>query len=266
MAFDLWKLTNYRWSEAFIWIAAVASLIFGLFLFASYLNSRKKNLLLWAYAFLGTFVFSFEMIDFFTSDTDRRTGITTITSGPGTYAMLGGAFETSMFGIFVAMLLVLIPGFIAAGLALNKDKKFGKIYTYYVVILSVLYMFLRMEPNTAILPTGTSTIIATVLVLAVQLPSGLLIIALPLMGEGPLVPKTMLAAGGGIALTHNILMWLVMLMQTLGTPLGLEEGGTTDIFLMIYPFFFLIAIVCLIYGLIGNKDYGFTIGNVVFED
>ena len=266
MAFDLWKIGNYEWAVAFIWIAAVASLIFGLFLFASYLNSRKKNLLLWAYAFLGTWVFSYEMIDFITYETDRRTMITTLTSGPGTYALLGGGFDTTMFGIFVALLLLLIPGFIAAGLLYNKDKKFGKIYTFYVVILTVLYMLFRLEPNTALMPTGLSTIIAAALILAVQLPSGILIIALPIMKEGPLVPKTMLAVGGGVALTHNILMWLVILMGSLGKPLQMAEGGTTDIFLMIYPFFFIISVVCLIFGIVGVKDYGFTVGNVEFED
>ena len=97
-SFDPFGLSNYRWSEPIIWICAIASLIIGLFLFASWLKNRKKVLLLWTFAITGIWIFNHQML------------------ATGSWTMLVSAFDTSMFGLYTAMLLPLIPGLFAAGL------------------------------------------------------------------------------------------------------------------------------------------------------
>ena len=268
MILDIWDIGNYPWSVAFIWIAAVAGLLVGFLLFASYMTSRKKYHLIWAIALLGLWAFCYEMIDFYTSSTNRSTGQTILSSGPGTYAMLVGGFDTSLFGIFVALGLLWVPGMIAAGFCYHKNEKLGMFYTLGLVFITVIYLLCLIEPNTGQLPDGLTAKIAAVLILVVQLPSAAIIIALPLMDleEGPMWPKIMVSVSGGIMLTINILLWLVTLMASLGKPLSDVDGGTTDIFLMIYPFFLVFWVIILIFGLIGNKGYEFALPHVEFEE
>ena len=132
-SFDPFGLTNYRWSEPFLYIIAVSSLIFGLFLFASYLKNRKKNLLLWTFAFSGLWIFTHQLI---------------VT---GSWTRLFGVFDTSMFGIYTAMLLALVPGFLAAGLCYDKDEKFGLYYTLYVLVMSLAYICVLLSPNSKLI-------------------------------------------------------------------------------------------------------------------
>jgi hypothetical protein len=245
-AFDAWDLTNYRWSEPFLWIVSLASLFMGMFLFASYLKTRKKSSLLWTFGFLGIFTFYYALI------------------GTGSWAMLAGAFGTDMFGLYTAMLLALIPGFFAAGLCYDKDKKLGMIYTIFVLLFSVAYLVILIAGNSKLI--ADYALIAAILLVVVQLPSAALIIALPLMKEGPLFPKNLLSIGGGFMVTTNIIMSLIMIMEALGAGLNHLEGMTIDKLLMIVPFFITIYILCLLYGIFGTKEYGFELPHVEFED
>ncbi len=245
-SFDPFDLTNYRWSEPFLWIIAVSSLIFGLFLFASYLKNRKKNLLLWTFGFLGIWIFYHQLI------------------GTGSWMMLFGSFDTGMFGLYTAMLLALIPGFIAAGLCYEKDEKLGLYYTLYVLVMSVAYLCILVSPNSTLI--AEAALISNILLILVQLPSAVLIIALPVMKDGPLFPKLLVTIGGVFLITANIFITLVFLMTAFGAPFSPLEGGGIDLMLMLYPFFFTIALLCLFYGLIGTKDYGFDVAHVEFEE
>ena len=266
---SVWDIGNYEWSEAFIWIPAVAALIVGFFLLAIYLTTRKKHHLLWGFGFLGIFVFFYEMLDFVIIS---RTG--SVESGSGTYELLVGGLDTTMFGIFVSLLLLLIPGLIAAGLCYHKDKKLGLYYLWFIVVLTVLYLLFRLEPNTALITQydpiteefevgGLTNKIAAILILLVHLSSGAIIIALPLMSEGTLWPRIVTAVGGGLMLTINLLLWLITLMESLGKPFGYN---TVDFILMVYPFFVIIWVTCLIYGVIGTKEYGFEIPHLKFGE
>jgi len=124
-----WDIVNYRWSEPFIWIAAFASLIFAMILFASYVSTHKKQLLLWSFGFLGMWVFFHQMIT------------------TGTYTMMVVWDDTSMFGIPTEMLKVLVPGLFAAGLCFAKSVKFGKIASWYLAIMTVIYTVLQLDPS-----------------------------------------------------------------------------------------------------------------------
>lgn len=245
-SFDPWDLGNYRWSEPFIWIVSIASLILGMYLFASYLKTRKSSHILWTFGFLGIFVFFYALI------------------GTGSWAMLAGSFGTDMFGLYTAMFLAMIPGLFAAGLCYDKDKKLGMIYTIYVVVLSVAYLVILIAGNSKLIPKYA--LYSAILLVAVQLPSTVLIIALPLMKDGPILPKNLVSVAGGSMLTTNIIMSLIMVMAALGAPLSLAEGGTTDTLLMLVPFLITISVLCLLYGIFGTKDYGFEVANVEFEE
>ena len=84
--------------------------------------------------------------------------------------------------------------------------------------------------------------------------------------EGKIFPKTMTSVSGGFMLTQSFLMGLTTLMSALDKPLRGWDGGTIDIFLMIYPFLLIIWVVCLIYGVVGTKEYGFEIPHLKFDE
>jgi hypothetical protein len=241
-----WDIGNYRWSEAFIWIAAVAGLLFGVFLFASYLYNRKRQLLYWAIAFFGFWVVYHQMI------------------ANGTYGVLVGSFATSMFGIPTALLVMLIPGLLAAGLLYDKDEKLGKIFVWVLLFLAAVYFVLKAEPNAkwfgavAMGETRPSAMIAGVILTLVRLISGAMIIALPIMKEGRLGPKTMVSVGGILIFTADILWTLLMFI----TP----SENTIDTVGMLFSFFFIGYVLCLMIGIANNKDWGFSLPHVAFEE
>ncbi|MHA1746578.1 MAG: hypothetical protein ACTSWW_11295 [Promethearchaeota archaeon] len=236
-----WEVGNYEWSEAFIWIAAVMGLIFGFYLFASYIYTRKKHILLWAFAFLGMWVLYHQMI------------------ANGYYLALVGSFETSFFGMPSALLVLLIPGLLAAGLAYDKDEKFGTIFTWALSVLTVVYLLMLAEPNTGLMADPTlSTKIAIFIRLGVQLISAGLIIFLVVMKESKMGPKTMMGVGGVFLFISNLLYGLLALV-TPGT-------AFVDFVNKFYPFFLIFTVVCLVWGIIGNKDWGFTLPNIEFEE
>ena len=236
-----WEVGNYKWSEAFIWIAAVMGLLFGLFLFVSYVSTRKKNILMWSFAFFGVWIFYHQMI------------------ATGFYTVLIGAFDTSFFGMPTALLVLLIPGFIAAGLVYHKDEKLGAIYTWVLMVLAVIYLLMLAEPNTGIMADPTmSTKIARFLLIAVQLISAGFIIFLSVMAEGRMGPKTMMGLGG-IFLFISSLFYGFLALITPGT-------AFVDFVNKFYPFLLIFTLICLVWGIIGNKDYGFALPNVEFEE
>jgi hypothetical protein len=246
-AYNVWNISNQQWASPFIWIPAVISLIFGLFLLVSYFNKPKKHILLWAFGFLGIWIFYHVM------------------SGAGTYNMLLGSYDSGMFSIPVAMLLLLIPGLFAAGLCFDKDKKLGLYYTLYVVLMTALYMVLQLLPN-GIESAETSKLVVTiayVVVILVQLPSGALIIALPIMKEGRLFPKNLVSVAGGFMITANIIMSLLMFF----VPTAMRpQDSTIELMVMFVPICLTISVLCLTLGIIGNKDWGFAFPHVEFEE
>jgi hypothetical protein len=256
--FNPWNVGAERFNEAFLWIGAVAAAIFGLLLLVSYFNNHKKHILMWSFAFLGIWIYYHQLI------------------AGGSWAfmidMLGpvASFRSTGMWTMLAMALgLLIPALIASGLAYDKDKKFGAIFTLYSVLMTMLYVVFMVLPNSNIFGDGnesTPVLIGFIIEILVQLPSAVLIIALPIMKEGPLFPKTMVSVAGVVMLTQNILLSIIGIMANVGAPLSLAEGGSTVQMVNLVPFAFLIIIVCLLYGLISNKDYGFSLPNVEFEE
>ncbi|MHA1775998.1 MAG: hypothetical protein DRO88_09110 [Promethearchaeia archaeon] len=244
--FDVWAISNYRWTEPFLWIVALAALFMGMFLFASYLKTRNKSQLLWTFGFLGIFVFYHTLL------------------ASESLEALAGAFSTSMFGLQTALLLPLIPGLFAAGLCYDKDEKLGKSYTIFTIIFSLGYLIMQLMGNTGVVPKYD--LIATIFLILVQLISAIIIIALPLKKEGPLFPKNLLTIGGIFMLATNIMMSIQMITATYSGGLRAADGGTLDIMFAIIPFFITIYILCFIYAIFGTKEFGFEIPHVEFEE
>lgn len=264
--FDPWNVGAERFNEAFLWIGAVAAVIFGLLLLVSYFNNHKKHILMWAFAFLGIWIYYHQLI----AGGSWRFMIDML--GP-----VASFRSTGMWTMLAMALGLLIPGLIASGLAYDKDKKLGTIFTLYTVLMTMLYIVFMLLPNSNIFGAGleglakieakyTPVLIGFIIEILVQVPSAILIIALPIMKEGPLFPKTLVSVAGVVMLTQNILLSILAIMGHIGKPLNLEAGGTTVQMVNLVPFAFLIIIVCLIYGLISNKDYGFSLPNVEFEE
>ncbi len=236
-----WDVGNYRWSESFIWIFALFGLIFGMILFASYINNRKKQILMWALSLLGIWVFYHNLI------------------AGGTYLgllVVDGGVPSSTFGVILTILPLLIPGFIAAGLLFTKSEKAGMFYSWGIVVLSVAFYLVRCDNYSKILTDWE--LIADILIVTVQLVSTLLIIVLPIMDEGHLGPRSMMSVAGILMFTTDFLWAIPMFFDI--------HSATIDTICMIMPFLMIITGVCLVYGIIGKKSWGFTLSHVEFDE
>lgn len=233
-----WTIGNYQWSSAFIWIAAVAGLLFGMLLFASYVTTHKRQLLLWSFGFLGIWVFFHQMITV------------------GKYNMMVLWSDTSMFGIPTDMLTLLIPGFFAAGLCFAKDVKFGRIFTWCMAGLTVIYTVLQLDPSSGQIPK--TDLYAEIAAMLVTLPSGILMIVLPIIDVGKRVSRVWMGLGGIMFLTINILVSLIVIFSPL-------HNETVDIIFKIMPFFLLGAVIFTVFGIIGKEEYGFKLPHPKLE-
>ncbi|MHA1610426.1 MAG: hypothetical protein ACTSVZ_06375 [Promethearchaeota archaeon] len=233
-----WDIGNYPWSSAFIWIAAAAGLVFGLLLFASYASNHKKQLLLWSFGFFGVWIFYHQMITV------------------GTYDMLVFWDDTSMFGIPTEMLTLLIPGFFAAGVCFAKSEQFGKIFSWYIAFMTVVYTVLQTDPSNG--QIANTDLYAAIVAMLVTIPSGLLIILLPVMDEGNLMPRTLMGLGGILQLTMNLFFAIIFFFAPLAV-------ATIDWIFMIMPFFIVGTVLFLIFGMIGKEEYGFKLPYLKFE-
>ena len=55
--FDPFEIGNYSWSDSLLWITAFIGLLVGTLLLVSWFTTRKKHILLWAFSFLGIWIF-----------------------------------------------------------------------------------------------------------------------------------------------------------------------------------------------------------------
>ena len=264
--FDPFGVGTQRYSEPFLWIGAFAAVILAVLFLGSYFATRKKQLLIWAFAFAGIWIVYHQLIF------------------GATYSFLMdplgpvvGFRSAGMFTLLTMALGLLIPGLIAGGLAYEKDKKFGMIYTSYTVFMSMLFVVFMILPNSNIFGAGlvgmaqieakfTPVLIGFIIQLLVQLPSGILIIALPIMKKGPWFPVVWVSVGGLLLTVQNFLFSVIAILKTIQKPMLEGEGETVSMIMNFIPFFFLGFVLFVAYGLIGTKDYGFSLPHVEFEE
>jgi hypothetical protein len=265
--FNPYDVGTQRYSEPFLWIGAFVAVAMGVLFLGSYFATRKKQLLMWAFAFAGVWISYHQMV-------------------------LGGSYDflidplgappsfrsTGMFTMLTMAFTILIPGLIAGGLAYEKDKKLGTIVTAVAVFGSMLYIIFMILPNSNILGSAatnpletieakyTAVLIGMIIQLVLQVLSGILIVALPIMKKGPWFPVVWVSVGGVLLITQNVLFSIIGIFRTMGNPLLSGEGETVVGIANIIPFFFLGFIVFTAFGLIGTKDYGFSLPHVEFEE
>jgi hypothetical protein len=265
--FNPYDVGTQRYSEPFLWIGAFIAVILAVLFLGSYFATRKKQLLMWAFAFAGIWISYHQLVlggsyDFLI---DPLGAIPAFRSA-GMFTMLTMAFT------------VLIPGLIAGGLAYDKDKKLGSIVTAVAVLGSMLYVIFMILPNSNILGASaltplakieakyTAVLIAMIIQLVLQVASGILIVALPIMKKGPWFPVVWVSVGGVLLVTQNVLFSIIGIFRTLNTPLLSGEGQTVVSIANIIPFFFLGFVLFVSFGLLGTKDYGFSLPHVEFEE
>jgi hypothetical protein len=175
----------------------------------------------------------------------------------GTFEMLVFWDDTSMFGIPTEMLKVLAPGFFAAGLCFAKSEKFGKIYSWYLAAMTVIYTVLQLDPTYGQFPTIDFDLYATIAFMLITIPSGILIIVLPILDSGKRFPRAWMGLGGIMMLTINVLVSLIAIFSPL-------HDSTVDPIFKIMSFFILGAVIFLVFGIVGKEEYGFKIPHPKF--
>ena len=136
------------------WLAAIISAIFALFLLADYLNNRKPTHFYWGISFALLYI--------------------------NTHVLIFSGDFASILDPVPSVLSALTIGFFAVGLFKNirPESKMGDYLFYYVIIMSLLIGFIK-TPYFGI-PAEIYTYIVMGVVMALHVPSAVLIVWLPL--------------------------------------------------------------------------------------
>jgi hypothetical protein len=219
-------VSGYAGAVVLLLITGIAAILFGVFMLLDYLKNKKIHHLLWALAFIVLFVAGIILI--FSND----------------YSLL--------LSPLVAALAVLIPGGIAAGLIFvvfeEKTKMYGYIYLLFVLVMVVLIGITK-----AVESPGAS---ATVMV--AHIPSGLVIILLPIYTTYKTKEtdwKALLLSIGGI------------IVSIAGMLLALFVLDAVDIVLILtlLPIVLLLTAVFLAFGMLLPEKWAFAIPGIKKE-
>jgi len=238
----VWEFRYYDWGEAIdivLWLSAIISIFFALFLLSSYLNNRKPEHLYWGISFATLWINTHVLIV------------------RGDYSYLLEAVPASLVALTV--------GLFAVGLFKNvkpEKEKLGNYLLYYVIIMAVAIGFVKNAyfgvPSYGfqLLPA----IVAPIVVMALHVPSGLLIIWLPLQtreenGKSALV---MTIAG--------VLMGIVGILLAIATLGILATDDYLYIVLAAFPFIYFVAIGAFAWGTFVPKRWAFDIAGIELED
>jgi len=250
---DVWEFSFYDWGEAIdivLWIAAIVSAVFALFLLASYLNTRKPEHLYWGISFallwINTHIGIFHVL------IERVGGSQVVTRGSGFWTFLEPVNAT---------FFALTVGLFAVGLWKNvkpEKDKIGNYLLYYVIIMSIAIGFFKNENMIILL--GTPAMLVPILVMALHVPSAILIIWLPLQTR---------EENGKAALAlpiAGILMSLVGVLLAIATLDILATEDYLFVVLAAFPFVYLLAIMGFAWGTFVPKRWGFNIAGIELED
>jgi hypothetical protein len=237
----VWDLSYYfgngQPAEISFWIVGIVGILFGLFLFSSYLNNRKPEHLYWGFSFSILWILAHLLI-------------------------FGGSYAVLLEPV-PAMISALMVGFLAAGLlkAVKPGSFLANWFVYYVLVMSFLIGFFKLENMQTALPWFS--LVVPIVVILLHVPSALLIVILPLgtRGENGKAALAMTFAG--------ILMGLVGLLLAGATVLpqfGLSLGDFyLEIVFTAFPFVLLAAAVCFAWGTFVPKSWRFDIPGVELE-
>ncbi|MBY9008937.1 MAG: hypothetical protein KGD74_03615 [Candidatus Lokiarchaeota archaeon] len=234
----VWEFSYYFGSgnaaKIVLWISAIIGIIFALFLLASYLNTRKPEHFYWGISFALLWI------------------NTHIAIPGGTYAYFLEPVPATLFALMV--------GLFAVGLFKNvkpEKNKMGNYLLYYVVIMSLVIGFFK--GGTVVIVLGTPAFLVPILVMALHIPSAILIIWLPLQTR---------EENGKSALAMTIagaLMSLVGILLALATLFTVADFYLEIVF-NAFPFVYLLANLAFAWGTFVPKRWSFAIAGIELED
>jgi hypothetical protein len=239
----VWDLSYYFGSgkpaEIVLWIIAIVAIIFTLLLISSWLETRKPEHLYWGISFALLWI------------------TTHLTIFSGTYAKLLEPVPAAFGGLTV--------GLFAVGLFKNvkpESELFGKILLYYVLVMAILIGFFKLENLQTAVPIFSS--IVPVVVMALHIPSAILIIVLPLMTRSENGASAIIMSVAGIIM--SLVGVLLALATVVGNfvPLFASEGFLATVF-RYFPFVYLAAALCFAWGTFVPKRWNFTIPGIELE-
>lgn len=231
--------------EIVFWIVAILGFAFALFLLADYLNNRKPSHLYWGMAF-GLIWINTHVVIF------------------------SGSFATFLDPV-PSVVGALTVGLFAVGIikSVNPDGFLGKYFLYYVLIMALLIGALKVPYWN---PNGDNIILAIIIpvvVMALHIPSALLIIILPFRtrSENGLAALALSLAGLLMSLVGLLLAGALMLLQL--EALGIVPTDLVTIYLEIvfnsFPFVYLGAGLCFAWGTFVPKQWTFNIPGIELE-
>ena len=237
----VWDLSYYfgngQPAEISFWIVGIIGILFGLFLFSSYLNKRKPEHLYWGFSFAILWILAHLVI-------------------------FGGSYAILLEEV-PAMLGALMVGLLATGVlkATKPEGKLSEYYVYYVLVMSFLIAFFKLENMQTALPWFA--MVVPIVVILLHVPSALLIVILPLGSRSENGKAALMMTFVGI------LMGLVGLLLAGATVLPMFGLSLGDFYLEIvftaFPFVLLAAAVCFAWGTFVPKSWGFDIPGIELE-
>jgi len=225
-----------------LWLSAIIGLFFALLLLASYLNTRKTEHFYWGISFALLWI---------------NTHI----------AIAGGSFAYWLDPV-PATFSALSVGLFAVGLWVNvkPDKeKIGKILLLYVIVMSLLIGVFKL-PYVATLNYGWSLldpIAIPIAVMALHIPSAILIIWLPLQTRDENGKSALMMPIAGVLMSLVGLLLAGAVLIEMAAPL---EEGYLFVSFSLFPFVYLIATVAFAWGIFVPKRWNFNIAGIELED
>ena len=253
---DVWEFSHYSWGNAIdivLWISAIVSAVFALLLLASYLNTRKTEHLYWGISFallwINTHIGIVHVL------IERVGGQQVQTRGAGFWTFL-----EPVSAVFFALTV----GLFAVGLWKNvkpEKDKIGNYLLYYVIVMSIAIGFFKNENMITLL--GTPAMLVPILVMALHVPSAILIIWLPLQTREENGKAALAMPIAGILMS---LVGVLLAIATLDILTGVYLTGFIFVVLSVFPFVYLLAIMGFAWGTFVPKRWGFAIAGIELED
>jgi len=256
---DVWEYSHYEWGNAIdivLWMSAIVAAVFALLLLASYLNTRKTEHLYWG--------ISFALLWINTHIGIVHTLVERVAFPPPAKMIQtrGAGFWTFLEPVNAAF-FALAVGLFAVGLWKNvkpEKDKIGNYLLYYVIVMSIAIGFFKNE--NMILLLGTPAILVPILVMALHIPSAILIIWLPLQTRDENGKSALAMPIAGILMS---MVGLLLAVATLDILTGVYLTGFIYVALSLFPFVYLLAICGFAWGTFVPKRWAFDIAGIELE-
>jgi len=174
----------------------------------------------------------------------------------------GAGFWTFLEPVNAAF-FALTVGLFAVGLWKNvkpEKDKIGNYLLYYVIVMSIAIGFFKNENMITLL--DTPAMLVPILVMALHIPSAILIIWLPLQTRDENGKAALALPIAGILMS---LVGVLLAVATLDILTGVYLTGFIYVVLSVFPFVYLLAIMGFAWGTFVPKRWAFDIAGIELE-